>query len=76
MLYRPPAHIIAKNSEHKLVCIGGLGALGVGVMWVREERYHKDRQGYDTAPEQEVSEIDLRFAMRFKTEEEISGLPC
>lgn len=56
MRYRPPAEIIAKNKERGWVCLGGLGHLGVGTMWVKEEPDHKDRPGYATAPEVEIGD--------------------
>ena len=59
MKYRPPADVIAKNSALGLVCLGGLGNMGVGMMWVEETPDHKLRNGYNTAPEQEVTEQDL-----------------
>ncbi len=45
-------YVIYKNSEHKMVFLGGLGEMGVGQMWVsNDDGYCKNKPGYDEAPE-------------------------
>lgn len=61
MKYRPPARVIAKNKEHGLVLLGGLGVLGVGIMWKPDTDEYKEREGYNEAPEQEVDAEGLAW---------------
>ncbi len=45
--------IVAKDSTWGRVLIGGLGALGVGEMWVEEREEHKEYPGYAEAPKKD-----------------------
>jgi hypothetical protein len=40
--------IVAKCADR--VCLGGLGAMGVGTMWVDGETNYREFPGYDDAP--------------------------
>jgi hypothetical protein len=42
--------IVARDPTRGLILLGGLGALGVGTMWVDEQPKHKGYAGYDLAP--------------------------
>lgn len=48
--YDRPLAIVSRAPGQVLV--SGLGAMGVGQMWVEEEERHKDYPGYDEAPVQ------------------------
>lgn len=50
--------IVARDRKNGWVLVGGLGGLGVGQMWFKEDERDKNRPGYNEAPEQEY--IDLR----------------
>lgn len=43
------AWVVAKAPGR--VLLGGLGVLGVGEMWVKEDPHHKDYPGYAEAPD-------------------------
>ena len=43
--------ILAKDTAHGAVLVGGLGGMGVGQMWFPETEYHKRSAGYADAPE-------------------------
>jgi len=44
--------IVAKDSAHNKVLIGGLGGMGCGQMWAETEQRHKDNLEYAVAPEE------------------------
>lgn len=46
--------IVAKDTKHGLVLLGGLGAQGVGQMTSEAADHHKGYAGYVEAPEQDL----------------------
>jgi hypothetical protein len=48
----PPPPVIARDRKDKYILLGGLGILGVGTMWVKEQSYHTNLPGYKDAMEQ------------------------
>ena len=46
-------HCCKRDRAHGMVYLGGLGAMGVGHMWVRAEAWHGEYPGWDDAPEAE-----------------------
>lgn len=42
--------VTARDPERKMVCLGGLGSMGVGTMWFEERPEHHNYPGYDDAP--------------------------
>lgn len=47
--------IVARDSARDCVLVGGMGALGVGRMWVEREARHNSYPGISTAPESAVT---------------------
>lgn len=47
--YDQQPHVLMLNPSANQVLLGGLGALGVGTMWVDEQPYHSEYPGYDEA---------------------------
>jgi hypothetical protein len=45
--------IAARDRARNRVLLGGLGAMGVGQMWVEERDSHREYPGYDDAPEED-----------------------
>lgn len=43
--------IEARDRYQGYVLVGGLGAMGVGQMWFKEDEGHKSYEGYEDAPE-------------------------
>lgn len=43
------AFVVARDTTKKRILLGGLGACGVGQMWMGEEERHKDYSGYEEA---------------------------
>lgn len=43
--------VVARDRSKGMVLVGGLGGLGVGEMWFREEARHSEYEGYGEAPE-------------------------
>jgi hypothetical protein len=53
-------YVAARDRARGQVLVGGLGAMGVGRMWVDERPEHARLPGYADAPEADsTSEIDL-----------------
>ncbi len=48
-----PCFVVARDPSKKMVLLGGLGAMGVGEMWFKDEPPHRDYHGYDDAPIQD-----------------------
>ena len=42
--------VLARDPVNHCILLGGLGAMGVGQMWVDEEPGHKAYPGYNEAP--------------------------
>lgn len=49
----------AKDTEHGMVLLGGLGGCGVGNMWVPLTERHKEYLGFTEAPEVECQAIPV-----------------
>ena len=47
--------IIKRDVVHGYILAGGLGAIGVGQMWIKEVERHKTYENYSTAEIEEVS---------------------
>lgn len=47
--YSTNVWIVARDLKNKMILLGGLGAFGIGEMWVSEELKHKDYPGYASA---------------------------
>lgn len=45
--------IEARDPGKNRILLGGLGAMGCGIMWVSEDERHKQYPGYDNAPEKD-----------------------
>ena len=41
--------VLAREPLLNIILLGGLGVLGVGEMWVKEEAHHTNYEGYKTA---------------------------
>jgi len=44
----------AKNTKNNRVLIGGLGSMGVGMMWLPMSERHKELPDFDDAPEMDA----------------------
>lgn len=45
----------ARDRSRGMVLVGGLGGLGVGYMWFKEEPHHSEYEGYKEATEVEYN---------------------
>ena len=52
--------VVAKDTEHKKVLLGGLGGCGVGEWWFDMEERYTEYSNYAEAPETTFTSFDIK----------------